>query len=76
MPLPVNPLLTAPDLVTVAAEAGAHLVLATADRINALAELDTEPPALVDGPHGPWAAALRLRCAESSRTRRGTPRPL
>jgi acyl-CoA synthetase (AMP-forming)/AMP-acid ligase II len=70
VPLPVNPLLTAPDVAAVAAEAGAHLLLATPDRIPALAELDTEPPALVNGPQGLWAAALRLRCAQRSRTRR------
>jgi hypothetical protein len=45
----------------VAAEAGAHLVLASADRIDSLAELEAGPPALVDGPQGLWAAALRLR---------------
>jgi acyl-CoA synthetase (AMP-forming)/AMP-acid ligase II len=60
VPLPVNPLLLAHDVVAAAAEAGARLVLASADRIPALAELDTEPPVLVDGPQGLWAAALRL----------------
>lgn len=61
VPLPVNPLLPAHDLVAVAAEAGARLVLTSTDRIAALAELNSDPPALVDGPQGPWAAALRLR---------------
>ena len=61
VPLPVNPLLPAHDLVAVAAEAGARLVLTSADRIPALAELNSDPPALVDGPQGPWAAALGLR---------------
>ena len=61
VPLPVNPLLPAHDLVAVAAEAGARLVLTSADRISALAELNSGPPALVGGPQGPWAAALRLR---------------
>src|SRR5438270_243723 len=45
VPLPANPLLPAHDVVSVAAEAGARLVLASVDRILALAELDAEPPA-------------------------------
>jgi acyl-coenzyme A synthetase/AMP-(fatty) acid ligase len=53
VPLPVHPLLPAHDLVTVAAEAGAHVVLASVDQIPALAELDAEPPVLINGPHGP-----------------------
>ena len=61
VPLPVNPLLPVPDIVAVAAGAGARLVLASADQIHALADLDTEPPVLIDGPQGLWAAALRLR---------------
>lgn len=61
VPLPVNPLLPAHDLIAVAAEAGTQLVLALADQISALAELDTEPPVLIDGPQGRWAAAMRLR---------------
>jgi long-chain acyl-CoA synthetase len=65
VPLPVNPLLPAHDLVAVAAAAGARLVLASADQIHALADLDAEPPLLVDGPQGLWAAALRLRQPES-----------
>ncbi len=68
VPLPVNPLLTAQDLVAVAAGAGARLVLASAEHIHALADLDAEPPVLVDGPQGLWAAALRLRHAESPQT--------
>ena len=64
VPLPVNPLLPVPDIVAVAAEAGARLVLASADRVPALADLAAEPPVLVDGPRGPWAAALRLRLSE------------
>jgi acyl-CoA synthetase (AMP-forming)/AMP-acid ligase II len=61
VPLPANPLLPAHDIAAVAAEAGAQLVLASADRIYALADLDAEPPVLVDGPRGLWAAVLRLR---------------
>ncbi|MDQ3761993.1 MAG: AMP-binding protein [Actinomycetota bacterium] len=37
VPLPVNPLLPAHDIVAVAAEAGARLVLVSADRLPALA---------------------------------------
>ncbi len=61
VPLPVNPPLSAHDLVAVAAEAGARLVLASMDQIHALADLNTEASVLIDGPHGLWAAALRLR---------------
>jgi acyl-CoA synthetase (AMP-forming)/AMP-acid ligase II len=60
VPLPVNPLLPAHVVVAVAVDAGARLLLASADRIHALADLDAEPPVLIDGPQGPWAAALRL----------------
>jgi acyl-CoA synthetase (AMP-forming)/AMP-acid ligase II len=52
VPLPVNPPLLAHDLVAVATEAGARLVLASADQIHGLADLDTEPPVLIDGPQG------------------------
>lgn len=61
VPLPVNPLLPAQDVMSVAAEAGARLVLGSVDRILALAELDAQSPALIEGPRGLWAAALRLR---------------
>jgi benzoate-CoA ligase len=61
VPLPVNPLLPVSDIVAVAAEAGARLVVASADQIHALADLDTEPPVMIDGPQGLWAVALRLR---------------
>ena len=60
VPLPVNPLLPAHDIVAVAAEAGARLVLVSADHIPALADLDAEPPVLIDGPQGLGVAALRL----------------
>jgi acyl-CoA synthetase (AMP-forming)/AMP-acid ligase II len=61
VPLPVNPPLSAHDLVAVAAEVGARLVLASADQIHALADLDAQPPVLIERPQGLWAAALRLR---------------
>ncbi|MGQ0717365.1 MAG: AMP-binding protein [Pseudonocardiales bacterium] len=59
--LPVSPLLSAFDLAATAEPAGARLVLASPDQLSTLAELDTEPPILIDGPLGPWIAALRLR---------------
>jgi acyl-CoA synthetase (AMP-forming)/AMP-acid ligase II len=65
VPLPVDPLLPAHGIVAVAAEAGAQLVLASADRVSELADLAAEPPVLIDGPQGaPWAAVLRLRSSE------------
>jgi transcriptional regulator with XRE-family HTH domain len=66
VPLPANPLLPAHDVVTVAAEAGARLVLVSADRVPALADLAAGPPVLIDGSHGGWAAALRLHQAGNS----------
>jgi len=60
VPLPVNPLLFAHDIVAAAAESGARLLLASADQIHTLTDLGAEPPVLIDGPQGPWAAALRL----------------
>jgi hypothetical protein len=67
VPLPVDPLLPAHDILAVAAEAGARLVvLVSADRIPALTGLEAKPPVLINGPRGGWAAALRLRQAENS----------
>jgi acyl-CoA synthetase (AMP-forming)/AMP-acid ligase II len=60
VPLPVNPLLAAHDIVAAAANAGARLLLVSAEQIQTLTDLGTEPPILIDGPQGPWAAALRL----------------
>lgn len=48
-------------LVAAAASAAARLVLASPDQLAGLAGLDAEPAILVNGPHGPWVAALRLR---------------
>ena len=59
VPLPVSPQLCAHNH----ARAGAHSVVACADRLDALAELDAEPGILINGPNGPWIAALRLRYA-------------
>ncbi len=66
MLLPVDLLLPAHDIVAVAAAAAARLVLVSADRIAELAGLQAKPPVLIDGPHGRWAAALRLRQAGNS----------
>jgi acyl-CoA synthetase (AMP-forming)/AMP-acid ligase II len=66
VPLPVNPLLPAHDIVAVAAEAGARLLLASPEQIHALADLDAQPSVLIDGPRGHWATALRLRLSEES----------
>lgn len=58
----MNPLLSAHELATAAAQTGARLVLTSPDQIPTLtAGLDTKPVVLLDGPHGPWVAALRLR---------------
>jgi hypothetical protein len=65
-PLPVNPLLPAHSIAALAAEAGALLVLASANQIHALADLGAQPPVLIEEPQGPWAAALRLRQAGES----------
>lgn len=60
LPLPVNPLVPTRDVAAVAAEAGARLVLASVERIDTLPDVGLEPPVLVAGPDGPWAAMLRL----------------
>ena len=67
MLLPVDLLLPVHDIVAVAAAAAARLVLVSADRIAELAGLQAKPPVLIDGPHGRWTAALRLRQAGNSR---------
>jgi acyl-CoA synthetase (AMP-forming)/AMP-acid ligase II len=61
LPLPISPLLSAPDLAATAEQAGARLVLASPHQLSTLTELNTQPPILVHGPHGPWIAALRLQ---------------
>ena len=61
LPLPAGPLLSASDLVAAAHAAQARVVLALPDQLPAWAELDTEPAILINGPRGPWVAALRLR---------------
>ncbi|HEY3689439.1 MAG TPA: Scr1 family TA system antitoxin-like transcriptional regulator [Pseudonocardiaceae bacterium] len=66
VPLPVDPLLPAHDVPALAAEAGARLVLVSADRIPALVGLEAKPPVLINGPNGGWVATLRLRQAGNS----------
>lgn len=60
VPLPVNPLLLAQDILAAAAESGARLLLASVDQIHTLTDLGAAPPVLIAGPRGPWAAALLL----------------
>lgn len=64
VPLPVNPRLSSHDIGAVAAEAGARALLASTDQLPALTDLGTGPPVPIEGPQGPWAAALRLRVSE------------
>ncbi len=59
VPLPVNPRLPAAAAAAIAAETGARLVLAPAERIHGLTDLEAEPPVPVDGLQGLWVAALR-----------------
>jgi acyl-CoA synthetase (AMP-forming)/AMP-acid ligase II len=61
LPLPASPVLSVSELAAPAAAAQARLVLASPDQLPAWAELDTEPAILINGPHRPWVAALRLR---------------
>ena len=61
VPLPINPLLSAPDLAAAATQAHARLVLASPEQLPTLTTLHSQPPILIHGPHRPWAAALRLR---------------
>jgi acyl-CoA synthetase (AMP-forming)/AMP-acid ligase II len=60
VPLPLNPLLFTHDILAAAAESGARLLLASANQVHTLTDLGVEPPVLIYGPRGPWAAALRL----------------
>jgi acyl-CoA synthetase (AMP-forming)/AMP-acid ligase II len=54
LPLPVNPLLVAPDITAAATKMGAGLLVASLEQIHTLTDLGTEPPVLVDGPQEPW----------------------
>lgn len=69
VPLPISPLLAARDIAAAVAKADARLLLTSAQQIHALTDLGTEPPVLIDGPQGPWAAALRV-CSSSDKSTR------
>jgi hypothetical protein len=60
VPLPVNPLLGAPELAAAATQAHARLILVSREQLPILAELHPTPPILIHSAHGPWAAALPL----------------
>jgi hypothetical protein len=60
VPLPVNPLFFARDILAAAVESGARLLLASVEQAHTLTDLGAAPPVLIDGPQGPWAAALPL----------------
>lgn len=70
VPLPVNPLLAVQDIAAAATKAGARLLLASAEQIHTLTDLAAEPPVLIDGPQGPWAAALQLCAVSDNPTRK------
>lgn len=60
--LPVNPQLSATDVVAIAAQTGARLVVSSAKRNQRITtDLETTSLVLVDGSRGLWAAVLRLR---------------
>jgi acyl-CoA synthetase (AMP-forming)/AMP-acid ligase II len=61
VPMAVDPRLTAADVAAIATKTGARLVLASAERIHGLADLEAEPLVLVEGLQGLWTAALRQR---------------
>lgn len=71
VPLPVNPLLAADDIVAAATAAGAQLLLASAEQVEALTDLGIGPPIPIDGPQSPWAAMLRLCLLQDKSTRHG-----
>ncbi|MGH3923763.1 MAG: AMP-binding protein [Pseudonocardiaceae bacterium] len=60
VPLTVNPALSAGEIRSVAAQTGARLVAVAATRLGELTDQEAGPSILLDGPHGPWAAILRL----------------
>jgi acyl-CoA synthetase (AMP-forming)/AMP-acid ligase II len=69
LPLPVNPLLAAPDITAAATKTGAGVLVASLEQIHTLTDLGTEPSVLIDGAQGPWAAVLRL-CSVSNKSTR------
>ena len=60
VPLPVNPLLATPDIAAAATKTGARLLVASPEQIYPLSNLGTEPPILIHGAQGPWAAVVRF----------------
>lgn len=70
VPLPVNPWVSVDDLVTVTTEADARLVVVSAERTNALADLPVELKIPVDGPEGVWATVLLLGPSQAAPVRR------
>jgi hypothetical protein len=60
VPLPVNPLLAAPDITAAATKTGAGLLVASLEQIHTLLDLGTEPPVLIGGAPAPWTGMLRL----------------
>jgi acyl-CoA synthetase (AMP-forming)/AMP-acid ligase II len=67
IPLPINPLLSARDVVAAATTTGARLLLASPQQIRTLTDLSTKPPILIDGAQGPWVALLPL-CSASNKS--------
>jgi acyl-CoA synthetase (AMP-forming)/AMP-acid ligase II len=70
LPLPVNPLLTAPDITTAATKTGAGVLVTSLEQIHTLTDLGPEPPVLIDGAQGPWAAVLKLCSVSNKPTRK------
>lgn len=60
VPLPVNPLLQTCDVIAIAIETGARLVVATKEQIYALTDLEVGQLVLTVEPPGLCAAVLRL----------------
>ena len=69
VPLPVNPLLGADDIVAAATAAGAQLLLASAEQVETLTDLGIGSSIPIDGPQSRWAALLRL-CLLHDKSRR------
>ena len=70
VPLPVNPVLVASDIAAAATKAAAQLLIASPQQIHTLTHLGTEPPVLINGTQGPWAAILRLPSVSNKPTRK------
>ena len=75
VPLPVNPPLAAPDIAAAATKTGARLLVASPEQIYPLSDLGTEPPILIHGAQGPWAAVMRLCSVSNKPTRKRMVQP-